>query len=181
MRTRIAGLLVAGLLAGPMTAAAAPISGSFSFTASGFGAGAPSDPVTGWVSYSFDGAAPFFNAKNGDIVNGAPVQVSVSGLSLPGSWVPVLTFDPPFAPGIVAIGHILNGTVVNAGTDDWRVALDNASTNPSFREFAYSTASNTAGTFVTRTGTVTAPEPGTVALVGLGVVGLGLKRRRHQP
>ena len=176
MRTRILGLLVAGLLAGPMAAGAAPISGSFSFVASGFGVDAPFDPVTGWVEYSFDNSAGFFNAADGAIVNGAPVHVRVSGLSLPGSWVPVLTFNPPFAPGILAVGHRLSGTVVNAGTDDWRVAVNDISTAPTFREFAYATSS-TSRVFVTNTGSI-APEPGTLALFGVGAIGLARKRRR---
>jgi hypothetical protein len=180
MRARILGLTAAALLACPMamTATAATITGTFYFTASGFSAGAPVDPVSGWVSYSFDGSAGFLNAKNGDVVNGAPVQVSVSGLNLPGSWVPVLTFNPPFAPGIVAIGHSLNGTVTTAGTDDWRVAFNNAATNPTFREFTYTTA-GTNVLFVSTTGTVTAPEPATVALLGVSALGLAWRRRRR--
>ena len=95
---------------------------SFSFTATGFGAGAPQDPVTGTVTFTFDNSAPFFNAADGAIVNGLEVDVNVFGLNLPGAWVPVLTYiNNAMVPDVLAIGHSLNGTVVNAGTDDWRV------------------------------------------------------------
>jgi len=175
MRTKILGGLILGLLAGPVAAAAAPISGSFSFTASGFGAGAPYDPVTGWVEYSFDNSAEFFNAADGATINGVTVQVSVSGLSLPGSWVPVLTYlNRLGVQDVLAIGHGPT-TVVSAGTDDWRVAVNSISGRPTFREFAYATSS-TSSVFLTNTGSV--PEPGTLALVGLGVLGLVLNRRR---
>ena len=46
---------------------------------------------SGIVTFSFDNSAPFFNAADGVTVNGVVVDVSVSGLSLPGAWVPVLT------------------------------------------------------------------------------------------
>jgi hypothetical protein len=40
---------------------------------------------------------------------------------------------------IVAIGHVLSGTVVNPTTDDWRVEF-NSPASPTFRELSYSTA-----------------------------------------
>jgi hypothetical protein len=157
------------------------IAGSASFEAWGFTAGAPTDPVFGSVFYSFDNAANFFNTPDGGTANGAPVHVSISSLGLPGSWVPVLTYVKSGILGglpvsdVLAIGDVLNGTLVVAGTSDWRVAFNNASTAPTFREFTYSTA-GAPTLYVSTTGVV--PEPATLALFALGVVAFRLSRRR---
>jgi hypothetical protein len=77
----------------------------------------------------------------------------------------------------VAIGHVLSGTVVNSGTDDWQVAFNNPG-NPTFRELVYATSS-TGAVFVTTTGTVApVPEPGMLGLIAVGVASLSFRRRR---
>lgn len=177
MAMRFAALALA-CLAGPMATQASVLSGSLSFAASGFlPAGAPTDPVTGSVTYSFDNSATFFHAADGATVNSVVVDVSVLGLSLPGAWVPVLTYIQTL--DVLAIG---NGptTVVTAGTDDWRFAVTNISTNPVFREFWYGSASIPDSVFKASTGSISAiPEPSKLVLFGLGLAGLALARGRR--
>jgi hypothetical protein len=164
---------------------AAVVTGSLAFTATGFPGGAPVDPVSGRVDFSFDNSANFFNAANGATQNGAPVEVSVSGLNLPGSWTPVVTYFKSGMIGgnpvedLLSISHTLDGTVVNAGNDDWRVAFNSISTGPSFREFTYASAAAPGAIYMTFTGTASAvPEPASMALAGIGLAAWGVRRRR---
>jgi hypothetical protein len=164
---------------------AAVVTGSLAFTATGFPGGAPVDPVSGRVDFSFDNSANFFNATNGTTQNGAPVEVSVSRLNLPGSWTPVVTYFKSGMIGgnpvedLLSISHTLDGTVVNAGNDDWRVAFNSISTGPSFREFTYASAAAPGAIYMTFTGTASAvPEPASMALAGIGLAAWGVRRRR---
>jgi len=185
-RACTAATAVLVMLTVPSAASSAVITGSLAFTATDFPGGTPVDPVSGLVNYSFDNSANFFNAANGATQNNAPVLVSVSGLNLPGSWTPALTYVKSGVVGgfpvtdLMAIGHALDGTVVNAGNDDWRVAFTPISTGPSFREFTYARADAPGAIFMTFTGTATVvPEPMTMTLMGIGLAALGVHRHRR--
>ena len=180
-----AAIVVVGTYAVASVSQAALVAGSLSFSATGFPAGAPVDPVVGTVTFSFDNTATFFNATNGTVTIGAPLTVSFSGLSLPGSWTPVLTYVSDGLLGgvqvhdLLSIGHILNGTQTIAGTEDWRVAFNDFSSRPAFREFTYTRTLDPTAQFQTFTGAVTAvPEPETMALMGVGLAAVAAWRRR---
>jgi MYXO-CTERM domain-containing protein len=185
-RTCTVATAALAVLAAPSAASAAIIAGSLAFTATSFPGGAPVDPISGRVNFSFDNSANFRNAENGSTQNGAPVHVSASGLNLPGSWTPVMTYFksgtlPNGTPveDLLSISHTLDGTIVNPGNDDWRVAFNTISTNPSFLEFTYARSTAPGTIFMTFTGTASAvPKPTSLALFIIGLAGLGVRRRR---
>ncbi len=160
---------------------ASPVTGTLSFIASGFPAGAPNDPVTGAVHFSFDNAAEFFNKSDGALVNNVTIDIDLLALSLPGAWGPlVMTYLNRV--GDVDVLVIGQGpiTLIAPGTQDFLIAISNVSTNPQFRRFAYASADIVGSNFVTLNGSVAVvPEPATLAIAaaGLAVIG-GLRRRR---
>lgn len=186
MTSRILGLIGVGLLASSTLAEAALITGHWHFTASGFTAGAPVDPVTGTVTYRFDNSATFLNQPLGALVNGVVLDATISGNIPGGPGTLVMTyFLDTVTPGGVRVMDVLAigrapATLVAGGTNDWRFGVTDVSTNPVFREFVYGVESIPAVTFITTTGSLTAvPEPGTLTLLSLGLAGLASRKRRR--
>ncbi|TCI00764.1 PEP-CTERM sorting domain-containing protein [Roseococcus sp. SYP-B2431] len=166
-----AGVILASALILP-AAEAAVITGTYSFTATG----SPSN-ASGDISLTFDNAASFVNEATG---------ISTGAFSF--SYQPTLHFTFVDYLDRLIIGAAGNANAFHIGVDDFALVIDGASTlTPSFISFWRSTPgagtgnSTTAGTvsFVSNVPPATAvPEPGTLALVSLGLIGLGIARQR---
>jgi PEP-CTERM motif-containing protein len=162
-------IVVAAAIGAP--AQATLISGNFNVTASGFGPGAPFDPVTGTVTYSFDNAAAFADVTTGFTVTGLDVAVTLG---------PGMTYVK--GTDQLVFGDLV-GTVngVGPGTNDWGLVIDNVSTAPTFFDFLYATTTIRDHVLLTFTGSLTpvahVPEPTTLALLALGGLGLLVTKR----
>jgi len=143
----------ASIISGTWNFTVGALSGSFSFTGLDTSQNYTSSTAAGFsVSTSFD--------TTGDGGNG---------------------FTYPFGPSdALIIGGLVNGVNGIAGINDWGLEIVNFSTNPTVVFFEYDPAS---GSVVAITGTITSaaavPEPATLALIGLGLFGVALTRRRQ--
>jgi PEP-CTERM motif len=168
----LAALTVAGSFA-CAPAQAAPGTETYHFTASGFGPGAPSDPVSGSITLSFDSALPVAGA-------------SVDSIALDIAGHEYATANTAFGfNGLdLFVDGTLNGTAVLPGTDDFFLE---GSVNPQGQftfspSFVYSTAGSGA-VFGAREVSVDAsvPEPSTLWLAAVGVTMLGALRLPRRP
>ena len=126
----------------------------YTFSASGFPAGAPVDPVTGSVTVTFD-----------PLVSNANVPVDAIVLTIGTHTYTPAEVGAEYTAGSdqLLVGGVLNGiSAVFTHTDDFFLQLTQASTlTPGFGFFPYSTAAS--GIFLASTGSVTvtdlAPAP----------------------
>ena len=172
-----ARLLAAASALGWAAAHAAPVTDTYHFVASGFGAGAPQDPVSGSLTLSFDPTAP---------ISGAALD-SIS-LDIFGHDYTTQNTVFGFNGLDLFVDGTLNGTAVLPGTNDFLLegAVNGQGQFTSGTSFIYSTAGSDA-VFAAREVSVATPvpEPPTVWLfaVGLTLLGglrLGTRRARAE-
>ena len=168
-RSWVIAATVASLVAfGGGSARAGVITETFNITATGFRADAPVDPVDLSFTVSFDPTKTVVGATTGITLDSANIAVSPA----------TLAFSFFSTSDMFAVGN--NGFEVMPLTNEFAATfLDVPGNAPQFQDFLY-TQSGTPDFFGTFSGTVSVPEPATLALLGAGLMGLGVIRRRRK-
>ena len=173
-KRKVVALVLVLLALGTSRAEAEPITLSYGFIASGFGSGAPVDPVTGAFTITFDNSTNHFEQITG---------LTYHNLNIALDSAP--SFDYGLFGDVLLLGAAVNGTsVVGSGSNDLSFSIRNVSTNPvagpAFIYAQASTFNNYQGTFVLTPFATPAPtpEPGTLVLFGTGAAVALIRRRR---
>jgi hypothetical protein len=150
---------------------AAVVTKSYSITATNFESGAPTDPVTGIFTFTFDNAAPI-------------TLPSLAGLTLTGFNVPyagpaLFSFTKGSDMLIVGNNIGLGSFSVSPATPGFGFAMLGVSSTPTISNLTYSAGGKLWHSSNVAVAEVSAvPEPATWALMMVGFGGMGYAMRR---
>jgi hypothetical protein len=141
------------------TADAITITETINFTATGFLAGAPVNPVTGSFTITLDPAGPLINDGTTVTLNNVNITPSANALSF--------DYIPSINGGLLTVcsSALLPPCSVAAGMNSFFITIRNLQTTPTFSEFQYA-QSSVPGFFRTVAGSVSV-VPGPIAGAGL--------------
>jgi hypothetical protein len=171
MKLKINAALVSALCATALSVSLAParaetITDIITFTASGFDAGAPVDPVTGSFTITFDPTATETVIGTSVVVN----NINVAGGGTPFFlWFPSSDFGAVLT--VCSSARPFPDCAVGAGENGYIIGIEHFESTPRFHNLAYGTPSNPVEVFETFTGSIsitTVPTvPGPIAGAGL--------------